>query len=145
MTILEHLLFIKKPLENLFNNISFILPMTSVMVVATNYVPGYRVKEVKGTIWGITVRSRGIGGNVMAGLRSLKGGEIKEYVEMLNEARNLAIERLVSEAERVGANAVLDMRFDTSDIAQSMTEIVAYGTAVVAEPVSEKSEAVTLS
>ncbi len=119
--------------------------MTSVMVVATNYVPGYRVKEVKGTIWGITVRSRGIGGNVMAGLRSLKGGEIKEYVEMLNEARNLAIERLVSEAERVGANAVLDMRFDTSDIAQSMTEIVAYGTAVVAEPVSEKSEAVTLS
>lgn len=139
------MLFIKKPLENLFNNISFILPMTSVMVVATNYVPGYRVKEVKGTIWGITVRSRGIGGNVMAGLRSLKGGEIKEYVEMLNEARNLAIERLVSEAERVGANAVLDMRFDTSDIAQSMTEIVAYGTAVVAEPVSEKSEAVTLS
>jgi uncharacterized protein YbjQ (UPF0145 family) len=119
--------------------------MTSVIVVATNYVPGYRVKEVKGTIWGITVRSRGIGGNVMAGLRSLKGGEIKEYVEMLNEARNLAQERLVAEAEKVGANAVLDMRFDTSDIAQYMTEIVAYGTAVVTEPVSEKTEAVTLS
>lgn len=119
--------------------------MSDVKVVATNYVPGHKVTEVKGTIWGITVRSRGLGGNMMAGLRSLVGGEINEYVVMLNDARNLAMERLVAEAEKVGANAVLEMRFDTSDIAQTMTEIVAYGTAVVVEPVKEDGQSVTLS
>ncbi len=119
--------------------------MSDVKVVATNYVPGHRITEVKGAIWGITVRSRGIGGNVMAGLRSIVGGEITEYVVMLNDARNLAMDRLKAEAEKVGANAVLDMRFDTSDIAQTMTEIVAYGTAVVVEPVSEKGQTVSLS
>lgn len=119
--------------------------MADVKVVATNYVPGHRVTEVKGTIWGITVRSRGIGGNVMAGLRSLKGGEIKEYVEMLNDARNLAMERLIEEANKIGANAVLNMKFDTSDIAQTMTEIVAYGTAVVIEPENGNTQPVSLS
>lgn len=119
--------------------------MADVKIVATNYVPGYKVTEIKGTIWGITVRSRGIGGNIMAGLRSIKGGEIKEYVVMLNEARNLAMERLIEEAEKVGANAVLDMKFDTSDIAQMMTEIVAYGTAVVVEPEKDTRQAVRLS
>ena len=119
--------------------------MSEIIVVSTNYVPGHRVKEVKGAIWGITVRSRGIGGNLMAGIRSLAGGEIKEYVVMLNDARNLAMDRLKEEAQKVGANAVLDMKFDTSDIAQTMTEIVAYGTAAVVEPLSEKGQAVSLS
>ncbi len=119
--------------------------MSEVIVVATNYVPGHRVTEVKGAIWGITVRSRGLGGNLMAGLRSIAGGEIKEYVVMLNDARNLAMQRLKDEAEKVGANAVLDMKFDTSDIAQTMTEIVAYGTAAVVEPASEKGQTVSLS
>ena len=119
--------------------------MNDVIVVATNYVPGHRVTEVKGAIWGITVRSRGLGGNLMAGLRSIVGGEITEYVVMLNDARNLAMDRLKEEAAKVGGNAVLDMRFDTSDIAQTMTEIVAYGTAVVVEPIGEKSQSVSLS
>lgn len=118
---------------------------SDVIVVATNYVPGHRVVEVKGAIWGITVRSRGVGGNLMAGLRSLKGGEIKEYVTMLNDARNMAMDRLKAEAHDLNANAVLDMKFDTSDIGQIMTEIVAYGTAVVVEPVSEKGQTVSLS
>jgi uncharacterized protein YbjQ (UPF0145 family) len=119
--------------------------MSEVVVVSTNYVPGHRVTGVKGAIWGITVRSRGLGGNLMAGLRSIAGGEIKEYVVMLNDARNLAMERLKEEAAKVGANAVLDMKFDTSDIAQTMTEIVAYGTAAVVEPVSEKGQTVSLT
>ena len=119
--------------------------MSEVVIVSTNYVPGHRVTEVKGAIWGITVRSRGLGGNLMAGIRSLAGGEIKEYVVMLNDARNLAMQRLREEAQKVGANAVLDMKFDTSDIAQTMTEIVAYGTAAVVEPLSEKGQAVSLS
>lgn len=119
--------------------------MSDVIVVSTNYVPGHRVTEVKGAIWGITVRSRGIGGNLMAGIRSIKGGEIKEYVTMLNDARNMAMDRLKQEAESIGANAVLDMKFDTSDIAQTMTEIVAYGTAAIVEPLSEKGQPVSLS
>lgn len=119
--------------------------MTEITVVSTNYVPGYRINEIKGAIWGITVRSRGIGGNLMAGLRSIKGGEITEYVSMLNDARNLALDRLKEEAGRVGANAVLDMKFDTSDIAQTMTEIVAYGTAAVIEKLEEKGQLVSLS
>ncbi len=119
--------------------------MSDVIIVSTNYVPGHRVTEVKGAIWGITVRSRGLGGNLMAGLRSIAGGEIKEYVVMLNDARNLALQRLKEEAQKAGANAVLDMKFDTSDIAQTMTEIVAYGTAAVVEPISEKGQAVSLS
>lgn len=119
--------------------------MSDVIIVATNYVPGHRIVEVKGVIWGITVRSRGLGGNVMAGLRSLVGGEITEYVVMLNDARNQAMERLKQEAEKIGVNAVLDMRFDTSDIAQTMTEIVAYGTGAIVEPVPEKAQQVSLS
>ncbi|MCL4336415.1 MAG: heavy metal-binding domain-containing protein [Candidatus Thermoplasmatota archaeon] len=119
--------------------------MNQVIVVSTNYVPGHRIKEVIGTIWGITVRSRGIGGNIMAGLRTIAGGEIKEYVKMLNDARNLAMERLREEAEKAGANAVIEMRFDTSEIAQIMTEIVAYGTAVKVEKLSESGQAVSLS
>ncbi len=116
-----------------------------IIVVSTNYISGYRITKVFGTIWGITVRSRGIGGNMMAGLRALKGGEIKEYIQLLNDARNTALQRLKEEAKTIGANAVIDVKFDSSDFAQIMTEIVAYGTAVVVEPVGEKTEPVSLS
>ncbi len=104
------------------------------MVVTTPYVPHFRVTEVKGEVFGLVVRSRGLGGNIMAGLRSLGGGEIHEYTEMLEQSRHQAIERLMANAAAMGANAIISMRFDSSSLADYMSEIVAYGTAVVLVP-----------
>ncbi|GAC1623574.1 MAG: heavy metal-binding domain-containing protein [Nevskia sp.] len=105
------------------------------IVVTSEQVAGHRVSETKGQAFGIVVRSRGIGGNIMAGLRSIVGGEIHEYTQMLEEARRQAIDRLVRNATAMGANGVIMMRFDSSEIGQTMSEIVAYGTAVVLVPV----------
>ena len=104
------------------------------LVVTTPTAVGFRVREMKGQVFGLVVRSRGLGGNIMAGLRSLGGGEITEYTEMLEEARRHALDRMVQNAQRMGANAVLAMRFDTSELGQMMSEVVAYGTACVVEP-----------
>lgn len=104
------------------------------LITTTENVPGYVVSEVKGQAFGLVVRSRGLSGNIMAGLRSVVGGEIKEYTEMLEEARRHAIDRLVRNATAMGANAVIMMRFDSSELGSSMSEIVAYGTAVVLDP-----------
>ncbi len=104
------------------------------LVVTTPTIAGSRIREVKGQVFGLVVRSRGLGGNIMAGLRSLGGGEITEYTEMLEEARRHALDRLVQNAQSMGANAVLSMRFDSSELGQMMSEIVAYGTACVIEP-----------
>ncbi len=103
------------------------------IVVTSEYVAGYSVKETKGQAFGVVVRSRGIGGNIMAGLRSIVGGEITEYTQMLEEARRHAVDRLVQNATAMGANGIVMMRFDSSEIGQTMSEIVAYGTAVVLE------------
>jgi uncharacterized protein YbjQ (UPF0145 family) len=104
------------------------------IVVTTPYLPGHRVSDTKGMVFGLVVRSRGLGGNIMAGLRSLGGGEIHEYTEMLEDTRRQALDRLVQNATLMGANAVLSMRFDSSELAGTMSEIVAYGTAVIIEP-----------
>jgi uncharacterized protein YbjQ (UPF0145 family) len=104
------------------------------IVVTTPYLSGYRVIESKGMVFGLVVRSRGLGGNLMAGIRSLGGGEIHEYTSLLEDTRRQALDRLVSNATMVGANAVLSMRFDSSELSGTMSEIVAYGTAVVVEP-----------
>ncbi|MGZ6339006.1 MAG: heavy metal-binding domain-containing protein [Candidatus Limnocylindrales bacterium] len=101
------------------------------MVTTTPYLPGYRVAESKGHVFGLVVRSRGLAGNVAAGLRSLVGGEIHEYTELLEDTRRQALDRMVENATLMGANAVISMRFDSSEIGSSMSEIVAYGTAVV--------------
>ncbi len=106
------------------------------MITTTEQVPGYRVREVKGQVFGVVVRSRGLGGNLVASLRSLVGGEIKEYTEMLEEARRHATDRMVKNASLMEANGVVMMRFDSSEIGQTMSEIVAYGTAVVLEKIS---------
>ena len=82
-------------------------------------------------VFGLVVRSRGIGGNLMAGLRSLGGGEIHEYTSLLEDTRRQALDRLVRNATLVGANAIVSMRFDSSELSGTMSEIVAYGTAVV--------------
>jgi uncharacterized protein YbjQ (UPF0145 family) len=104
------------------------------IVVTTEDVAGHRIVETKGQVFGLVVRSRGLGGNIMAGLRSLGGGEIKEYTELLEDARRHAVDRMVTNATAMNANAIVRMMFDSSEIGQTMSEIVAYGTAVVVEP-----------
>jgi uncharacterized protein YbjQ (UPF0145 family) len=103
------------------------------LIVTTENAPGHRVTELKGQCFGVVVRSRGLGGNIMAGLRSIVGGEITEYTQLLEEARRHAVDRLVQNATAMGANAVIMMRFDSSEIGQTMSEIVAYGTAAIIE------------
>jgi len=101
------------------------------IIVTTECIHGYQIDKVIGSVFGLVVRSRGIGGNITAAFRSLAGGEIKEYTEMLEDARKNAIDRMVQNAHAMGANAIVMMRFDSSAVGQSMSEIVAYGTAVV--------------
>ena len=103
------------------------------IVVTTPYIPGQRITDTKGMVFGLVVRSRGIGGNLMAGLRSLGGGEIHEYTSLLEDTRRQALDRLIRNATLTGANAILSMRFDSSELSGTMSEIVAYGTAVVVE------------
>ena len=104
------------------------------LIATTPYVAGWRVAETKGQVFGLVVRSRGIGGNLMAGLRSIGGGEIHEYTSLLEDTRRQALDRLVRNATVVGANAIISMRFDSSELSGTMSEIVAYGTAVIVEP-----------
>jgi len=104
------------------------------IVSTTENIAGHRIKETMGQVFGLVVRSRGLGGNIVAGLRSIVGGEIHEYTQLLEETRRQAVDRLVRNATAMGADAVTMMRFDSSEIGQTMSEIVAYGTAVKIEP-----------
>lgn len=105
------------------------------MIVTTSEnIAGHKVKETLGQCFGVVVRSRGIGGNITASLRSIVGGEITEYTRLVEDTRRHAIDRLVENAKMMGGNAVVMMRFDSGEIAQAMNEVVAYGTAVVIEP-----------
>ena len=105
------------------------------MIVATTpSVAAHRVVETKGQVFGLVVRSRGLAGNLAAGLRSLVGGEIHEYTQLLEDTRRQALDRMVQNATLMGANAVISMRFDSSELGTTMSEIVAYGTAVIVEP-----------
>ena len=115
------------------------------ILLTANYVSGYKVDRVLGLVYGITVRSRGIGGNIMAGLRTLKGGEISEYTEMATQARQQALDRLSEQASKVGANAVISVMFDSTEIGNPMDEIIAFGTAVVVTPVADAQQFVKLS
>ena len=103
------------------------------VITTTPFVAGFRVQESKGQVFGLVVRSRGLAGNITASLRSLVGGEIREYTELLEDTRRQAMDRMVQNATLLGANAVISMRFDSSELNNSMSEIVAYGTAVVIE------------
>ncbi len=105
------------------------------MIIATTpFIAGHRVAETRGQVFGLVVRSRGLGGNLIAGLRSIAGGEIHEYTSLLEDTRRQALDRMVQNATMVGGNAVISMRFDSSELAGTMSEIVAYGTAVVIVP-----------
>lgn len=106
-------------------------PEPDVLVVTTNDVPGYRVQAIIGEVFGLTVRSRHVGSQIGAGLKSLVGGELKGLTKTLVETRNQAMARLVEQARARGANGVLAFRFDVTDAADVGTEVCAYGTAVV--------------
>ena len=103
------------------------------LLVNTESIAGYRVVENLGLVRGNTIRAKHIGKDFMAGLRQIVGGEIKEYTEMLTEARNEAILRMTSEAQRLGADAVVNVRFVTSQVMTGAAELVAYGSAVKIE------------
>ena len=101
------------------------------MLISTmNDLPGHQIEEVLGEVFGLTVRSRNLGSQMGAGLKSLVGGELKGMTKMLAEGRVHATDRLVEEAEGKGANAIVAFRFDTSELGSTWTEICAYGTAV---------------
>ena len=104
------------------------------IIATTENVVGREVTECLGQVFGVVVRSRGLGGNIIAGLRSIIGGEIKEYSALVEDARRQAIDRLVMNAALMGADAVVMMRFDSGSIGQTMNEVVAYGTAVKLRP-----------
>ncbi len=107
------------------------------LIVTTNDLPGYRIEAVLGEVMGMTVRSVNIGANFVAGIRSFAGGEISEYTQLVYESRQQVMERMWQQAVQRGANAIVAMRFDTGDIAQSFSELCAYGTAVVVTPIAE--------
>ena len=100
------------------------------LITTMNDVPGYTIEEVLGEVFGLTVRSRNIGSQLGAGLKSILGGELKGMTKALVDSRKQVMERMVEEAEAKGANAIIAMRFDTSELGTSWTEICAYGTAV---------------
>jgi uncharacterized protein YbjQ (UPF0145 family) len=101
-----------------------------VLITTMNDVPGYAVQEVYGEVFGLTVRSRNLGSQMGAGLKSMFGGELKGMTKALADSRTEVIQRMTEEAEAKGANAIYAMRFDTSELGQAWTEICAYGTAV---------------
>ncbi|MDR2624228.1 MAG: heavy metal-binding domain-containing protein [Methanobrevibacter sp.] len=103
------------------------------IVSSANFVPGYKIIEMKGLTYGLTVRTRGAGGNIQAGLKSLIGGEVGAYLEMMEKSRNQALEKLIEHCKNMGANAIISFRFDSNEIGQSNQEVLAYGTAVVVE------------
>jgi uncharacterized protein YbjQ (UPF0145 family) len=98
-------------------------------------LPGHRVVRNLGVVRGVTVRASGLGGQIAAGLRAIGGGKIHEYVTLCEETRKEAFDLMVKHAEEVGGNAIIGIRYDATELAQNMTEVLAYGTAVVVEPV----------
>lgn len=104
------------------------------IVVNTETIPGYRVVEIKGLVQGNTIRAKHVGRDIMAGLKNLVGGELKGYTELLTESRREAMSRMLAQAQQLGANAVLNVRFSTSSVTQGAAELYAYGTAAIIEP-----------
>jgi len=108
-------------------------PARSMIVTTTENIPGATVVRTLGQVFGLTVRSRSLGGNIAAGFKTIVGGEIRSYTKLSEDSRRQALDRLVQNAAAMGANAVTMMRFDSSEMGRTMSEIVAYGTARVIE------------
>lgn len=107
------------------------------LVVNTETIPGYVVVEIKGLVQGNTVRAKHAGRDIAASLKNLMGGELKGYTELLTESRRQAVERMLAQAQQLGANAVLNVRFSTSAVTAGAAELYAYGTAAIAAPASQ--------
>jgi uncharacterized protein YbjQ (UPF0145 family) len=103
------------------------------IVTNTETVAGYRIVEIKGLVQGNTVRAKNVGRDIMAGLKNIVGGELKGYTELLTESRRQAVERMLGQAQQLGANAIVNVRFTTSAVTAGAAELYAYGTAVVVE------------
>lgn len=106
------------------------------IVVNTEKIPGYEVVEMKGLVQGNTVRAKHVGRDIAASFKNFVGGELKGYTELLTESRREAMARMMQQAEQLGANAIVNVRFSTSAITSGASEMMAYGTAVVARPVA---------
>jgi uncharacterized protein YbjQ (UPF0145 family) len=119
-------------------------PPTHLLMVTTPFVSGYHVTHVIGTTFGLIVRSRGLGQNIFAFFRAWGGGEIKVYTTLLEQVRHQALQRLADHARGLGANAVVSIGFDTSEMGGAMTEVLAYGTAVVVERDTSPAQPVEL-
>lgn len=103
------------------------------MISTTNQVDGKRIRKNLGIVKGNTIRARNIGRDILAGLKNIVGGEIEEYTKLMAESREQALDRMTKQAEELGANAVIGVRFSTSYIMGSAAEILTYGTAVIIE------------
>ena len=103
------------------------------IIATTDKIEGRKIKEVVGYVKGSTVRAKHIGKDIMAGLKTIVGGEISEYTEMMDESRKISIGRMVKDAESRGANAIVGMRFESATVMQGASEFVAYGTGVILE------------
>ena len=108
--------------------------MDGILTSTTFNVTGYRVVRHLGVVRGVTVRLRGLGGQIAASLRTLAGGKIHEYVSLCEETRGEAFDLMLQHAQEMGANAIIGIRYDATELAENMTEVLAYGTAVIVEP-----------
>jgi len=108
--------------------------MSEFIIVTTPTIPGYKIKKVLGLVTGLTPRTRGFGGKFLAGLQSLRGGEVQAFTLEIEKARKDAIERAKEEAKKLGANALVSLDIETSNVLQDVVLISATGTAVIAEP-----------
>ena len=104
------------------------------LIVNTETIPGYNIVRVLGLVQGNTIRAKHAGKDIMAGLKNLVGGELKGYTELLTESRREAMSRMIAQANELGANCVLNVRFSTSSITQGAAELYAYGTAAIVQP-----------
>ena len=104
------------------------------IVVNTETIPGTRIVELKGLVQGNTIRAKHVGRDIAATLKNIVGGELKGYTELLTEARRQSMERMIAQAQQLGANAIVNVRFSTSAITQGAAELYVYGTAVIVEP-----------
>ena len=104
------------------------------ILVNTETIPGYEITDLKGLVQGNTVRAKHLGRDIGAGLKNLVGGELKAYTELMTDARREAVERMIQQARSLGANAIVNVRFATSQVAGGAAELYVYGTAVTAAP-----------
>ncbi len=105
------------------------------LITTSNSLEGYRITKHLGVIRGVTVRSRSVFGNILGGLQSLVGGQISAYVELCEKTRQEAYELMIDHANQAGANAIIAMRYDANEVLEGITEVLAYGTAVVVEKI----------